>query len=327
MNSSTSARMSASRTTSARLACTRRRGCSTGVGLLDGLHRLVKSHPLRTGDRPGVERACLRCPEPDLVSKFAAVFESYWQTATSCPTTPNEFDDEPNGPAARTGGPDVMLSPIELRPEPFQERLLEQIALSRERGHHRNLLVAATGTGKTVMAAHRLRAASRATLPRSRCCSSPTARRSSIRASRRSVMRCATHRSASSGSAAPGQALRTRLRLDPEPQCRPVSTTSTRDHFDVVIVDEFHHAAAPSYRRLLDHVRAGRAARAHGHARAQRRPRRSCTGSTTASPPNCGSGTPSTSSACRRSCTSASTTDSIYARSRGVEAGATTSRP
>jgi hypothetical protein len=26
------------------------------------------------------------------------------------------------------------------------------------------------------------------------------------------------------------------------------------DHFDVVIVDEFHHAAAPSYRRLLDHV-------------------------------------------------------------------------
>ena len=27
------------------------------------------------------------------------------------------------------------------------------------------------------------------------------------------------------------------------------------DHFDVVIVDEFHHAAADSYRRLLEHVR------------------------------------------------------------------------
>ena len=26
------------------------------------------------------------------------------------------------------------------------------------------------------------------------------------------------------------------------------------EHFDVVIVDEFHHAAAPSYRKLLDHV-------------------------------------------------------------------------
>ena len=27
------------------------------------------------------------------------------------------------------------------------------------------------------------------------------------------------------------------------------------DHFDVVIVDEFHHAAAESYKKLLEHVR------------------------------------------------------------------------
>src|SRR3546814_17996055 len=26
------------------------------------------------------------------------------------------------------------------------------------------------------------------------------------------------------------------------------------DHFDVVIVDEFHHAAAPSYEKVLDHL-------------------------------------------------------------------------
>ena len=49
--------------------------------------------------------------------------------------------------------PDVTISPVEIRPEPFQERQLEQIALSRQQGHHRNLLVSATGTGKTVMAA------------------------------------------------------------------------------------------------------------------------------------------------------------------------------
>jgi type I site-specific restriction endonuclease len=52
-----------------------------------------------------------------------------------------------------TSGPPIILSPIELRPEPFQERLLEQIALARERGRRRNLLVSATGTGKTVMVA------------------------------------------------------------------------------------------------------------------------------------------------------------------------------
>ena len=27
------------------------------------------------------------------------------------------------------------------------------------------------------------------------------------------------------------------------------------DRFDVVVIDEFHHAEAASYRRLLDHVR------------------------------------------------------------------------
>ena len=44
-------------------------------------------------------------------------------------------------------------------------------------------------------------------------------------------------------------------------------------HFDVVIVDEFHHAAAPSYEALLDHVQPSRAARADGDARARRRAR------------------------------------------------------
>jgi hypothetical protein len=35
-----------------------------------------------------------------------------------------------------------MLPPTELRLEPFQERLLEQIQLARLQGRHRNLLVA-----------------------------------------------------------------------------------------------------------------------------------------------------------------------------------------
>ena len=33
------------------------------------------------------------------------------------------------------------------------------------------------------------------------------------------------------------------------------STSCVADHYEYVVVDEFHHAAAPSYKRLLDHVR------------------------------------------------------------------------
>ena len=86
-----------------------------------------------------------------VVAKVAAVYESYWQSGDLRPYDADEFDRETE--RAGDSGPTVLLSPIELRPEPFQERLLEQIAVARRQGHHRNLLVSATGTGKTVMAA------------------------------------------------------------------------------------------------------------------------------------------------------------------------------
>ena len=88
---------------------------------------------------------------PDVVDKVAAVFESYWNSGDFVPYDATSSSRAPTRERAAT--PTFMLSPIELRPEPFQERLLEQIALAREPGHHRNLLVSATGTGKTVMAA------------------------------------------------------------------------------------------------------------------------------------------------------------------------------
>ena len=100
-----------------------------------------------------MERAGLGARNPDVIAKFAAVFESYWASGDFVPYDPDEFDVERERAGRGDRGPQVILSPIELRPYPFQERLLELIELSRKHGHHRNLLVAATGTGKTVMAA------------------------------------------------------------------------------------------------------------------------------------------------------------------------------
>ena len=88
---------------------------------------------------------------PAVVEKVAAVFESYWSGGDFVPYEREEFLRRSAAPPA--GGPEILLSPVEVRLEPFQERLLEQVALSRVRGHHRNLIASATGTGKTVMAA------------------------------------------------------------------------------------------------------------------------------------------------------------------------------
>ncbi len=78
------------------------------------------------------------------------MFESYWNSGDFVPYDREIFLAQAQ--QSNKGGT-FILSAIELRPEPFQERLIEEIELSRQRGHHRNLLVSATGTGKTVMAA------------------------------------------------------------------------------------------------------------------------------------------------------------------------------
>jgi superfamily II DNA or RNA helicase/HKD family nuclease len=189
----------------------------------------------------------------DVIDKFAAVFDSYWQGTDFVAYDPTEFDAEAARADRSDRGPLVLLSPTEVRLEPFQERLLELIGVSRQRGHHRNLLVAATGTGKTVMAAVDYARLSR-DLARARLLF--VAHREELLDQALATFRHAL-RQPSFGEKWTGKSRPTRFdhvfasiqslnaanaeHLDP-------------DHFDVVIVDEFHHAAAPSYQRLLDHV-------------------------------------------------------------------------
>lgn len=187
---------------------------------------------------------------PTVVEKVAAVFDSYWASGDFKVYDPEEFAAETE---ARDPGPTVYLSPFELRPEPFQERLLEQISLARHRGHHRNLLVAATGTGKTVMAAiDYLRL--RASLPRHRLLF--VAHREEIldqsRAMFRHALRDATFGEKWVGGRRPTEfdhVFASIQSLD-----RNGLEALEPDHFDVVIVDEFHHAAAKSYQGLLGRV-------------------------------------------------------------------------
>jgi superfamily II DNA or RNA helicase/HKD family nuclease len=188
---------------------------------------------------------------PDVVTKVDAVFETYWNSGDFGPYDPDQFAAQTE--RASGTGPIVMLSPIELRPEPFQERLLEQLALSRERGHHRNLLVSATGTGKTVMAAVDY-ARLRPSLRRSRLLF--VAHREEILDQSLATFRHCLRDHAFGERWVGGQ--RPRLFEHVFASIQSLNAAGLADldprHFDVVIVDEFHHAAAPSYRTLLDHI-------------------------------------------------------------------------
>ncbi len=106
------------------------------------------------------------------------MFESYWASEHFEPYDP--ADRRAIASTARSGahrdrdaGASVSFIGLDVHPYPHQQRMLERLMVERERhGRHRNLVVAATGTGKTVVAAldyRQLRARRRAAT--SRCSS------------------------------------------------------------------------------------------------------------------------------------------------------------
>jgi superfamily II DNA or RNA helicase len=189
---------------------------------------------------------------PDVIDKVAAVFESYWHNPDFRQYDREEFrrrTEDPTGTGTR-----IFLSPTDLRPEPFQERLLEQITLSRRQGHHRNLLVSATGTGKTVMAALDYLGL-RETLPRARLLF--VAHREEILTQSRATFQQALRDPLFGELWVGGRRPEEFEFVFASIQSLNASGLAHLDpaHFDIVVVDEFHHAAANSYQMLLDHVR------------------------------------------------------------------------
>jgi hypothetical protein len=92
---------------------------------------------------------------PHILEKFLAEFETYWNSHEFVLFNPEEpFVFREALKHARTAILGIAPVFFDIRPHPFQERILD--ALQSERlahGHWRNLVVAATGTGKTVVAA------------------------------------------------------------------------------------------------------------------------------------------------------------------------------
>lgn len=189
---------------------------------------------------------------PDVLRQMGAIFESYWNGQDFKAYDPDEFRQ--NVEASRPGNVTITLSPTELRPEPFQVRLLEQIELARQQGHHRNLLVSATGTGKTVMAALDY-VALRHRLPRSRLLF--VAHREEILTKSRDTFRMALRDPSFGEEWVNGRrpALFDHVFASIQSLAAADVSLLEPDHFDVIIVDEFHHAAAQSYQKILGYLR------------------------------------------------------------------------
>ena len=194
---------------------------------------------------------------PTIVEKFAATFESYWSDSHYELFDPTRDAEKFDRAVARAGddGPITFVG-LEVEPWPHQREMLEQLAVERYRHNRwRNLVVAATGTGKTVVAA----------LDYRRLCDELTPRPSLLFVAHRreilhqsigtfrQVMRESSFGETYVDGARPDEwrhvfaSIQSLSALGPE--------AIPPDKFEVVIVDEFHHSAAPTYERLLRHLK------------------------------------------------------------------------
>lgn len=198
---------------------------------------------------------------PQLIRKFEATFDTYWSDSAFTTYDPDADGEQLASALRRAGGsgggrPQISLSGLEVRPFPHQDQILEALETERRlHGRHRNLVVAATGTGKTVVAA----------LDYRRLAADSTRRPSLLFvAHRKEILEQSLHTYREVlADATFGETFVAGSRPD---QWRHVFASIQSlssygverlppDHFDVVVVDEFHHAEAATYRRLLDHLR------------------------------------------------------------------------
>jgi len=193
---------------------------------------------------------------PDILEKFDATFSSYWQSPEYEDYDPARDGDRLANALAPTKGTtqDGPLLFLDVTPWPHQTEILETLAAERERHHrYRNLVVAATGTGKTIVAAldfKRLRA--QMGEPRLLFVAHRQEILKQSLSAFRQVLRDGSFGELYVDGHRPDEwhhvfaSVQSLAQLD--------ANDLNPDAFDIVIVDEFHHAAAPTYRRLLEHL-------------------------------------------------------------------------
>jgi HKD family nuclease len=200
---------------------------------------------------------------PHLLEKFRATFESYWENREFEPYRPSSDGERLRAALAiAAGGPQrdeltVTLSGLEVHPKPFQAEMLEGLDAERVlHDRHRNLIVAATGTGKTVVAALDYRRLLREVHGHDLTLLFVAHRKEILTQARRWYREVLTE--PTFGELLVGGEQPTKWRhVFASIQSLSAERLATIEptHFDVVVIDEFHHAEAASYRRLLDHLR------------------------------------------------------------------------
>ena len=192
---------------------------------------------------------------PETIDKIAATFESYWNSSEF-----EYYSEDQRERLARALKAEKYYDSnnavytIDIAPYSYQQEILDKLEAERTvRGYTRNLVVAATGTGKTVISAldyKRFRKQN----PGKPCRLLFVAHREEILRQSlytfRAVLKDANFGELFVGNNRPESIDHLFMSIQTF-NSQGFAEKTASDFYDYIVVDEFHHAAAPTYQKLL----------------------------------------------------------------------------
>ena len=195
---------------------------------------------------------------PGTIDKIAATFESYWNAS--------EFEYYAEDQKERLAkalkkakyfdSNHSEIYTMDITPYSYQQEILDQLEAERTvRGFNKNLVVAATGTGKTVISALDYKRFCRQH-PKEKCRLLFVAHREEILEQSlytfRAVLKDANFGELFVGHYKPENVEHLFISIQTL-NSQDFTSKTDPNFYDYIVVDEFHHAAAPTYQKLLNY--------------------------------------------------------------------------
>ena len=195
---------------------------------------------------------------PETIDKIAATFESYWNSSEF-----EYYSEDQKERLARAlraekyfDANNAEVYTMDIAPYSYQQEILDKLEAERTvRGYTRNLVVAATGTGKTVISALDYKRFCKQH-PGKPCRLLFVAHREEILRQSlytfRAVLKDANFGELFVGNCKPESIDQLFLSIQTF-NSQDFAAKTVSDFYDYIVVDEFHHAAAPTYQKLLSY--------------------------------------------------------------------------
>ena len=199
---------------------------------------------------------------PSIMEKMTATFETYWNSDEFQVFHVEQKDelikaiDHERG---RDGsGKNQVVYQFDIKPYPYQQAILDALEAERkQKNHWKNLVVAATGTGKTAISAFDYRNFMGSRLPQTTRLLFVAHREEILKQSQacfRQVLKNADFGELAVGGNRAASAEHLFISVQTF-NSQKLWERMDADYYDMIIVDEFHHAAADSYQKLLSHFK------------------------------------------------------------------------